>query len=115
MRGLRERGLRMAILTNNVREWEARWRAMLPVDEIFELVVDSGFVGLRKPDPAIYALTLERLGLTAPECVFIDDTQINVDAAAELGFAAIRFESNQQVIADVEGALEADAATDFVA
>jgi epoxide hydrolase-like predicted phosphatase len=115
MRSLRSRGLRMAILTNNVREWEPRWRSMLPVDEIFELVVDSGFVGMRKPDPAIYELTLERLGLAAAECLFVDDTQINVDAAAQLGFTAILFESNEQAIAAVEAALEADAATDFVA
>ena len=62
-RGLHERGVRLAMLTNNVREWEPRWRAMLPIDEIFETVVDSGFVGMRKPDPRIYELTLERLGL----------------------------------------------------
>ncbi len=43
---------RMAILTNNVREWEPIWRAKLPVDEIFETVVDSAFVGMRKPDHA---------------------------------------------------------------
>ena len=39
------------MLTNNVREWEPLWRPMLPVDEIFDVVVDSGFVGMRKPDP----------------------------------------------------------------
>ncbi|MEA2271239.1 MAG: putative hydrolase of the superfamily, partial [Solirubrobacteraceae bacterium] len=58
---LRERGYRLALLTNNVREWESQWRAMAPIDEIFELVVDSAFVGMRKPDPAIYRLTCERL------------------------------------------------------
>ena len=42
MRELKASGLRMAMLTNNVREWEPLWRSMLPVDEIFELVVDSG-------------------------------------------------------------------------
>ena len=52
---------RMALLTNNVREWEPLWRTMLPVDEIFELVVDSAFVGMRKPEAEIYELTLERL------------------------------------------------------
>ena len=62
MRDLRDRGYRMAILTNNVREWEELWRAKLPVDEIFELVVDSAWVGMRKPDPEIYQLTVERLG-----------------------------------------------------
>ena len=46
------RGYRMAILTNNVREWEEVWRSKLPVDEIFELVVDSAWVGMRKPDPS---------------------------------------------------------------
>ena len=53
MRRLRDSGPRMALLTNNVREWEPLWRSMLPVDEIFELVVDSAFVGMRNPDPAI--------------------------------------------------------------
>ena len=43
-------------------EWEPLWRPMLPVDEIFETVVDSGFVGCRKPESKIYALTLERIG-----------------------------------------------------
>ena len=63
MAELRGRGLRMALLTNNVREWEPLWRAKLPeLDDIFELVVDSAFVGMRKPEPEIYELTLERLG-----------------------------------------------------
>ncbi|MDQ2675966.1 MAG: HAD family phosphatase, partial [Actinomycetota bacterium] len=61
MRAARDAGFRMALLTNNVREWEPLWRSMLPVDEIFELVVDSAFVGMRKPEPEIYMLTLERL------------------------------------------------------
>ena len=63
VRELRGRGVRAALLTNNVREWEPLWRAKLPeIDELFEVVVDSAFVGLRKPDPAIFELTLERLG-----------------------------------------------------
>src|SRR5450432_4151408 len=65
MRQLRSRGYRLAICTNNVREWESRWRAMVPVEEIFDVVVDSAFVGARKPEPPIYELTLERLGVTA--------------------------------------------------
>ena len=65
MRELRRRGYKLAICTNNVREWEARWRAMLPVDEIFDVVVDSAFVGSRKPEPRIYELTLEQLGVSA--------------------------------------------------
>ena len=105
MRGLRERGYKLAICTNNVREWEARWRAMLPVDEIFDVVVDSTFVGSRKPEPRIYQVTLERLG-TAPEAaVFVDDAEINCQAARELGIQAIHFRTTDQAIQEIEAAL----------
>jgi putative hydrolase of the HAD superfamily len=106
MASLRDRGYRMALLTNNVREWEPVWRPMLPVDEIFETVVDSGFVGMRKPDPAIYELTVARLdGIAAEECLFIDDTEINCDAAAALGIRPVHFRDNEQAIAEIEAAL----------
>jgi epoxide hydrolase-like predicted phosphatase len=107
MRDLRARGLRMAMLTNNVREWEPLWRAKLPVDEIFELVVDSAFVGMRKPDHEIYELTLERLGdgITAAECVFIDDVDVNVEAARELGMVAVHYVTAEQAIPEIERAV----------
>src|SRR5205807_7710060 len=92
MRDLRDRGLRMALLTNNVREWEPHWRAKLPdIDEIFELVVDSAFVAMRKPERGIYELTLERLGdgIAPAECAFIDDTDVNCDAADALGMPGV--------------------------
>ncbi len=106
MRGLRDRGYRMAICTNNVREWEARWRSMLPVDEIFELVVDSGFVGVRKPDPEIYEIVLERLGVPAEAAVFVDDIEINCDAARAVGMTAVWFRSTEQAIEEIETALQ---------
>jgi epoxide hydrolase-like predicted phosphatase len=105
---LRGRGLRTALLTNNVREWEPRWRAMLPeIDEIFEVVVDSAFVGMRKPEHGIYHLTVERLGsgLRPEDCVFIDDMTINCDAARELGMTAVQFETTERARADIERAL----------
>jgi putative hydrolase of the HAD superfamily len=104
-RRLHARGVRLAVCTNNVREWEPLWREKLPIDEIFETVVDSAFVGVRKPDPAIYGIVLERLGLAAGECAFVDDIAINVRAAAELGFAGVRFESTGQVIAELDALL----------
>jgi epoxide hydrolase-like predicted phosphatase len=104
-RRLRERGLRMAILTNNVREWEPRWRAMLPVQEIFELVVDSAQVGMRKPDLEIYELTLERLGLPAASALLVDDIEANCVAAREVGMSAVWFRDTDQAIAEVEQAL----------
>jgi epoxide hydrolase-like predicted phosphatase len=110
VRSLRvQRGLRSALLTNNVREWEPKWRSMLPeIDEIFEVIVDSAFVGLRKPDPAIYHLTVERLGdgVTASDCVFIDDIDVNCEAARSLGMAAVQFHSTDQAIAEVEALLD---------
>ncbi len=105
MAGLRDRGYAMALLTNNVREWEPRWRSMLPVDEIFGVVVDSAFVGMRKPEREIYELTLERLALPAQACVFLDDIEVNCDAARELGMTAVAFRDTEQAIAEIEAAL----------
>jgi putative hydrolase of the HAD superfamily len=106
MREAKAAGHRMGMLTNNVREWESLWRAMLPVDEIFETVVDSGFVGLRKPDPEIYELTLERLGgVPAEQCLFVDDVDVNCAAARELGMSAVHYEHNDQAIPEIRNAL----------
>jgi epoxide hydrolase-like predicted phosphatase len=105
LRELRERGYKLAICTNNVREWEARWRAMLPVGEIFDVVVNSAFVGSRKPEPEIYELTLERLGVSAEAALLIDDLQDNCEGARALGMRAVWFQSTEQVIADTEAAL----------
>jgi len=106
MRRAKERGYRMGLLTNNVREWEPVWRTMLPVDEIFEVVVDSGFVGMRKPDREIYDLTLERMGgPSPPECLFIDDTDVNCDTARELGMSAVHYRDNNQAMTDIRNAL----------
>jgi putative hydrolase of the HAD superfamily len=105
MRELKGRGLRMAMLTNNVKEWEPHWRPMLPVDEIFETVVDSAFVGCRKPEPRIYELTLERLGLGAEECVFVDDLLPNIEGARALGFTAVHFQDTEQATAEIRAAV----------
>jgi putative hydrolase of the HAD superfamily len=78
------------------------------VDELFELVVDSAFVGMRKPDPEIYRLTLDRLGLPAAACLFLDDLDVNVTAARELGMTAIHFQDTDQAITEIDRALAAD-------
>ena len=109
MRELRSRGLRMALLTNNVREWEPQWRAKLPeIDEIFEVVVDSAFVGIRKPEREIYELTLERLGdgVAAEDCLFVDDVDVNCEAARSLGMRAVHYRDADQAILEVRAQLE---------
>jgi len=105
MQELKTAGYRMAMLTNNVREWEPLWRPMLPVDEIFETVVDSGFVGCRKPEAKIYAITLDRIGLPAESCLFVDDVLVNCEGAEKGGMTAVHFQDNEQAIAEIRAAL----------
>jgi epoxide hydrolase-like predicted phosphatase len=112
LREIKAGGTRLALLTNNVKEWEYRWREMLPIDELFETVVDSGFVGTRKPERRIYEIMLERIvalpGLSdiAPgECVLVDDLEVNCDAAVDFGFQAVQFVETEQAISDVRDLL----------
>jgi putative hydrolase of the HAD superfamily len=105
MRTLRGRDLKLAICTNNVREWEPLWRAMVPVEELFDVVVDSAFVGMRKPEPEIYQLTLERLGVRAEQALLIDDIELNCEGARELGIHAVWFQTTEQAIAETEAEL----------
>ena len=89
VRRLRAEGYRTALLTNNVAEFRDAWRAMLPADELFDVIVDSSEVGRRKPDPRFFELALERLNVAPARCVFLDDFEGNVAAAAALGMRAI--------------------------
>lgn len=90
VRKLKEAGIRNAIITNNIAEFREAWRKMIPVDELFEEVVDSSAEGIRKPNPAIYYLALERLGGLSPQdAVFLDDAISNVEAARNLGIYGI--------------------------
>jgi putative hydrolase of the HAD superfamily len=78
---------------------------MLPVDEIFETVVDSGFVGTRKPESRIYEITLERIGLPAPACLFVDDVLVNCEGAEKAGMTAVHFQENEQAIGEIRAVL----------
>ena len=88
VRELREQGYRLAICTNNIASFRDRWQEQLPM-ELFDVIVDSSEVGVRKPDPAIYLLTCERLGVTPEVSVFVDDHPGNVAAAEALGMAGV--------------------------
>lgn len=104
-RQLRHAGYRLALCTNNVREWAPRWRELLPVDELFDVIVDSGFEGTRKPERRIFELTLSRLDVSAERALLIDDIELNCTAAAELGIRTVWFRSNEQAIAEIRAAL----------
>ncbi|TFH22853.1 MAG: HAD family phosphatase [Myxococcales bacterium] len=105
---LREAGFRTAIVTNNAREFREAWLSMLPFEELFDVIVDSSAVGMRKPNPEIFHHTLRELGDVAPSrAVFLDDFEGNVRAAIALGLHGIVVES------DPAGALAALARLTF--
>jgi putative hydrolase of the HAD superfamily len=78
---------------------------MLPADELFQVIVDSSEVRMRKPNPAIFRHALERLGGVAPqECLFLDDAASNVEAAERLGMRGVLVRGD---LADALAALDA--------
>ncbi len=103
-RRLKNEGYRTAIVTNNVAEFSEFWRRSLPLDELFDVVVDSSQVGMRKPNPKIFTHTLESLGDVAPRrAAFLDDFHGNVAAASALGLHGILVEADQTgAIAELE-------------
>jgi epoxide hydrolase-like predicted phosphatase len=109
VRELRSEGYRTAILTNNVKEWGRYWKESIPLD-LFDEVVDSCDVGLRKPDPAIYRLTCGRLEVAPEAAVFLDDTSRHVESARQVGLHAILVRDPWAAIAELDAILESAAA-----
>lgn len=99
-RGLKRDGLATALITNNAAEFRAHWRNAIPVDELFHHVIDSSEVGVRKPDPRIFELTLEHLELPAERAVFLDDFAGNVEAAERVGIRGILVENDYSAALD---------------
>ena len=99
--GVRGRGLKAGILSNSgpgAREAERHWGFEGMTDDI----VYSHEVGLGKPDPAVYALTSERLGVEPEQIAFLDDVRVNVDAALAAGWHAVLHEETARSIAELE-------------
>jgi len=82
----RAAGVRTGLLSNS---WGGRDYPLDELKGIFDDVVISGLVGLRKPDPEIYLLAADRIGARAEDCIFIDDFNVNVDGAKAVGMTAI--------------------------
>ncbi|MRH92355.1 HAD-IA family hydrolase [Nocardia sp. SYP-A9097] len=98
---LHQRGQRIALLTNNVREWRPYWTAQVPL-HVFDVIVDSSDVGCRKPEPEIFTITTDRLGVPADECVFVDDDAANCTAARRHGMRTHRFVETRACIAEID-------------
>ncbi|PXX70663.1 putative hydrolase of the HAD superfamily [Nocardia tenerifensis] len=88
---LRGEGRTLALLTNNVREWEPYWRAQVPADTLFDVVVNSADEGVRKPDEAIYHIAIDRLGVAPRHCLFVDDDLTNCQSARAVGMRVHHF------------------------
>lgn len=105
-RSLRDEGYKTALVTNNFVEVRAAWRKLLPVDELFDAVVDSSEIGMRKPDAAIYHHALDQLGVRAERSIFLDDFHGNVAAARALGMGGVVVGSDvAEAIAELDALL----------
>lgn len=97
VRSARAAGIRTALLSNADGPGEPiPW-----LDALFDILVFSGDVGVAKPDPAIYRLTVERLGLQPGECAFVDDLAVNIRGAAATGLVGIHHTSVASTLAEL--------------
>nr|WP_231384184.1 HAD family phosphatase [Cellulomonas sp. URHD0024] len=97
----RRAGVKVGMLSNMVPTWDAHWRRMVDVDELFDQVVLSFEVGRRKPDREMFELAARRAGVRPGECVLVDDLAKNCAGAQAADWRAIHFTDSQS--APVEG------------
>lgn len=96
--------VKTALLSNATLRLESTLRE-LHIEDCFDVIIISALVGLMKPDPAIYNLTLQRLGIAPQQAVFVDDMPQNVEAAQTLGIHGIRFTTREAVIDELDALL----------
>ncbi|WP_037682693.1 HAD family hydrolase [Streptomyces cellulosae] len=107
LRDIRSRGVFVGMLSNMVPAWDEHWRAMVPPEGLFDDLVMSFEVGLRKPQREIFELAAKRAGFAAEECVLVDDLEVNCEGARAAGWQAVHFVSTEGTIAALEPRLEA--------
>ncbi|MDB5175150.1 MAG: putative (S)-2-haloacid dehalogenase [Candidatus Saccharibacteria bacterium] len=101
---LRSSGYKIACLSNGTVEWTQKVIDDNGLTELFDQTVISGDVGVIKPSPAIYKVTLKRLGVTASQAVFVDDRAVNTEAAEACGIKSFLFTDTQKLIAELKAA-----------
>jgi putative hydrolase of the HAD superfamily len=107
-----KRHFKVGCITNNVNHgigaaMASRADRAARAEEVmrhFDAIIESSKTGIRKPDPRIYVMMCERLGVRAPACVYLDDLGINCKPAAQLGMTAIKVVSESQTLAELEAA-----------
>lgn len=99
---------RSALLSNALSNMRIAINEDWHIADAFHLMVISAEVGLMKPDPAVYQLTLQRLGVKPSQAVFIDDFSENVAAAGQVGMHTILFQNTDQIRSDLQSLLADD-------
>ena len=94
-----------ALLSNAWNDLRGLLNDQWKITDAFDQITISAEVGLAKPDPRIYILPLEALGIAAPQAVFVDDFKINILAAQDVGLRTIHFRNPQQAIAELDDLL----------
>jgi 2-haloacid dehalogenase len=102
MERLKDAGYRLYGLSNWSAETFPYAREKYHFFDLLDDILISGEVGMIKPEPEIFQLLLSRIGRPANECLFIDDSQANVEQAQKMGFSTIRFESPEQLEAELQ-------------
>lgn len=100
---LRRRGYRLGCITNNVQASKRQFPLILA--HLFDVVIESSKVGLRKPDAAIYRLACAQLGIEPQQAIFLDDFGVNLKAARALGMTTIKVDDSGRAIEELEDAL----------
>ena len=104
LRALRGAGLRLAAITNNMEPLAGTRADLGDVLDLFEVVVESSVEGIRKPEGAFFEIVLQRLGVPAEECVYLDDLGINLKPARALGMTTIKVTDQDSALAELERA-----------
>jgi epoxide hydrolase-like predicted phosphatase len=107
VRMARAAGVRTGLISNS---WGTRRYPRELLSDLFDGVVISGEVGMRKPAPEMYVLGAKRIGVEPERCVFVDDLPFNLEPAAELGMATVHHRTAEQTIAELEKLLAVELA-----
>lgn len=103
---LKERGFLIGLLTNNIAEAWPTVNDGLPIDDLFDVAINSAFVGMRKPEHRIYMHALEKLGVRAEHAVFLDDNRVNLEAARACGLNIVEVKQPVAALAKLEAVIK---------
>ncbi|MFF4249395.1 HAD-IA family hydrolase [Streptomyces sp. NPDC001822] len=103
------RGKMPVVLVTNATVWLDEDLALLGLTDLADHVVNSSHVGIAKPDPGIYRIAVERAGVPADRCLFVDDTQANIDAADTAGMTAVLYRNSSDLLRALAPVLDQEA------